>query len=852
MKHNSWMRIACFMLALCLTLALVPFTAAAAEEEEERQGVVDFVLLIDCSQTMAENDPDDLVKEACELFVRLLPVEDARLSIIAFGYEGSAYKYTSFDVNKNKYYNDEAYVHIVSQMEGNLNVKRRDEISNAITAVGKNKGTLTPIGAALAAGVDTLLSSNSTDGQACIVLMTDGDRTSGELGEDNRLTSEALAQAAAHEWPIYCIELDYNDSNEKAGSSARKLLNTIVTESGAGADGRKKVSNPDEVSKAFMEITNAFWGGNDIVSELVLGADGEIAQDITVEPFTSELNIAISGGIDQVQLQSTNAGVDKSFSKTEMVGEEGSVGNIIVTKEGGITCIKLICPKSGQWTITVKGDPNAEIDWYVGSVMEMNLDMTTAASREGILTKNDYITVNSYFTYHGVDIRDEPAYANLPAKLVVKNLDTGKVLTETMVADKDGYSYTLNMQDAPGSGRLQISVVIEHGMFRSGSVSSTSRVYELENLLAYLNNPNETLTLNSYVNNLFDTIDLNNVVTNPDGDELSYQFNCVSDRNTAFAFEPDDNGYVTIPTGMIPGTYDMELVVWEEGMTQDQYLRQPVRLVVEDRAITALPIPDQSLLAEPVNFLFVQQDATKEYANLELDSYFTDPDGVELTYGDVTCDTTGLVSAAIQNGVLNIQALEAGETVITFSVYDGVSTKTAQVNVKVTDGPKLALVTYGPAVLAVVGGILAVLLIAWSVYMKRGVKGQWDVSIYENDLEMFTWQDVSLGKNISGRNKHKLLVCEIVSKVCDMTEGLEHVISKYFSGNGAEKILLDCVYLGKGCVLTGLPANGDNGVVVRVNNSTVTKKEKFNRSGSVISVEITDGMDQLRVDLKLH
>lgn len=860
MKHNRWLKSTCLLLALCLLLTLLPVSAVAAEETEEKQDVVDFVLLIDCSQTMTSNDPDDLVKEACELFVRLLPIEDARLSIIAFGYEGNAYTYANFDVNQNRWYTDESFVHVVSEMEGNLSVKRRDEISNAIVNVGKNKGTLTPIGAALAAGVDTLLESDSVDGQACIVLMTDGDRTSGELGEDDRLTNESLGIAASHEWPIYAIELDYHGNNEASGSKARALLNKIVEESGAGADGRKKVSNPDEVSKAFMDIVNTFWEGKGNVEELNLGGEGVLTKNIEVAPFTSELNIAIAGGnISEIRLQSENAGVDRVFTKSEMVGEEGAMGNMIVTKNDNNTCIKVICPKSGTWTVTVKGNTNASVDWFDNNQMEMNLAMSSKASKDGELTKQDYITVSACFNYRGVEIRGEEAYTTLPAKLVVKNLDTGKSKTFDMNADKDGFSYQLNMSEAPGSGHLSLSVEIQHGMFRSGIVRSSSDEYTVVNL------PHEvimeTVELHSYVNgnaengNGFPVVDLlKDVVVNPDGDELTYEISCVSDRNnTFFNVQPDENGYMQFPSGMVPGVYELEMVIHEEGLTSDQYGVVKFILTVEDREIEATPIPAvDDMLAKPVNILFIRQDATRENKNVELNSYFSDPDGVALTYGNVECDVPGLVDASVENGVLKIHALEEGECTVTFTVNDGVSTITGQVQVEITDGPKLAWLTYGPMVAAVLGVILAIALIAWSVYANRGVKGQWDVSLYENDMELFTWQDVALGKNIRGRNKHRLLVYEVVSRVCDMAEGMEHITGKYFSGNGAEKILLDAVFFGKGCVLTGLPTDPEGGVVVRVNNSTVTRKENFNRSGSTISVEVTDGMDQLRVELKLH
>ena len=856
MRKNRWLKSTCLLLVLCLLMTLLPFSAMAAEEKEEKQDVVDFVLLIDCSQTMTSNDPDDLVKKACELFVRLLPIEDARLSVIAFGYEGDAYTYTNFEVNKNRWYTDEAFVHVVSEMEGNLSVKRRDEISKAIANVGKNKGTLTPIGAALAAGVDTLLESGSEVGQACIVLMTDGDRTSGELGEDDRLTNESLGIAASHEWPIYAIELDYHGNNEASGSKARALLNKIVEESGAGAEGRKKVSNPDEVSKAFMDIVNTFWGGNGVIEDMILDPDGQKTRTIDVAPLTSELNISISGtSIREVRVQSQNAGVDRTFTKSEQVGEEGTMGNMIVTMDGYNTCIKLVCPKSGSWTITVKGDPNAEIDWYSGSQMEMNLDMTAAASKSGVLTKNDYINVSSCFNYHGVEIRDEVAYMDLPAKLVVRNLDTGKQATFPMIADKDGFSYQLKMSEAPGSGRLSLSVEIEHGMFRSGGVRSGSAEYELENLFISLLNPGKVIELKSYVNgdnvegNSFPAVDLlNDVVVNPDGDPITFVMSCVSDRNnTFFNVQPDENGYLQFPSGMVPGVYEMELVMSEEGMTQDQYLVQKFTLTVEDREIETTPIPaPDTMLAKPVNFLFIRQDVSREYVNIELDGYFSDPDGVELTYGNVECDVPGLADATVENGVLKIRALEEGEVTVTFTVNDGISTITGQVSVEIEDGWAVYIrenwIYYAMILAAVVLAVLAFLFVRGSTR----VKGKWNVQMSLRGDEICIEDAVALGgMPVAKKAKHKAFKLKDLLNNCSayFTDPIAagDWIVEYLKDDMVGDLKMKGVFAGNGFELLNIPASSD--VKVQVGGKDVAPKTKKVRvsSGTVrIAVTVMD------------
>ena len=76
-------RISCLLLALCL-LASVVMPAQAAEEKT----VVDFVLVLDCSNTMNRYDPEHLAATACKMFIDMIPIQDARVSVITFGYTG--------------------------------------------------------------------------------------------------------------------------------------------------------------------------------------------------------------------------------------------------------------------------------------------------------------------------------------------------------------------------------------------------------------------------------------------------------------------------------------------------------------------------------------------------------------------------------------------------------------------------------------------------------------------------------------------------------------------------------------------------------------------------------------------
>ena len=158
MKRNKWTKIASLILAVCLLMTLIP--AAYAAEEVSENETVDFVLLIDYSNTMDANDREGLAVEACKMFLDLIPVEDARVSIIAFGYEGKEpFEYANYTVSKGR---DHFYVHEISKMEGQLASDKKDTIKVSLDNLSGSDGQKTTIGAALAAGMDTLMRNNAT------------------------------------------------------------------------------------------------------------------------------------------------------------------------------------------------------------------------------------------------------------------------------------------------------------------------------------------------------------------------------------------------------------------------------------------------------------------------------------------------------------------------------------------------------------------------------------------------------------------------------------------------------------------------------------------------------------------
>lgn len=826
MRQTKWTRIAGFLLALCLVLSLIPAAAFAAEEEQTGE-TIDFVLVVDCSNTMDENDPDELARDACKMFVDLIPIEDARVSVIAFGYEGSdAYQYHSFEVKKGR---DANFVHEISKLEGQLSIEKKEQVKRAIDALGDVDGQLTPIGAALAAGMDVLLNNGATDGNACVILMTDGETTSTELAQNAEFMEQVPGIAKSHDWPVYCIEMDYWDNNEIAGSSARKLLNQIVTESGAGADGRMKVSSPAEVAEAFMKIFASVWGSQSKVIPQVLDENGVVELEFEIPKLASEATIAISSSaVDYVELINEAQGYNRKFD------DDVEEKNLIVTVEDSYISLKMICPTAGTWKVRAYGDPNAEIVWYEGIQMEMNLAMVAnPSSTAEVLTKNDYINVEAKYTYNGNEVGNDDIYETTvdAAQLVVSNAN-GTTRQFDMEATKDGYTLKLPVSEVP-SGQFTVQVLVEHTMFRSGRVvSNVSQTFASQNL-PLEHNESAQVDRTGYVNSQFERIDLAQVFTNPDGDPITYTLSCTSDKSAVFEYTlEEDTDYLTIATGMVPGVYEMEITAADPDMNEP--ISHTFTLTVEDRAIEQTPIEEQELWVDYFEFLFIRQEPTNLTLDIDLNNYFTDPDGVELVYSNVNGDET-FVQVERSGSVLHLVPVGEGETTVTVDVSDGVSTITAQIPVEVVSG--VAVYWKENWIYWAICGavILAVIFFFLFKHKATSVKGKWSIRLKQREVTVsvdgavdFATLPASKKAKKKGKNAFRLKDaindCRIFF---DDERTASDWLDDYSSVKGYDQIELNGVFLGTGFVIQKLPGTED--VKVEIGGHTISGKNGKSR-----------------------
>ena len=91
---KKWIRFCSLLMAAMLLFMAMPLAAAAAADAD---APVDFVLVLDCSASIFQNDTQRLSINAVQSFIDQMPVQNARVGVIGFGYRADhdAYAYSS-------------------------------------------------------------------------------------------------------------------------------------------------------------------------------------------------------------------------------------------------------------------------------------------------------------------------------------------------------------------------------------------------------------------------------------------------------------------------------------------------------------------------------------------------------------------------------------------------------------------------------------------------------------------------------------------------------------------------------------------------------------------------------------
>lgn len=826
---KKWIRFCSFLVAAVLLLTAMPAPAAAVADEN---APVDFVLVLDCSASLFRFDRDRLAINACESFVDQMPVQDARVGVIGFGYSaGSSYQYSPKYSGETKELDmsaDASHVHEIMPISALSTSKDREACKETVVEAANNGYTsasraemsnaalYSPVVPALAAAVDLLEKSGSADDNACVILISDGVSYTKGNSYDHTAVGK---QAREHGWPIYCIELNYATPSAKEVKDAQKLLDEVCAASGDRNVGREYCATPADVFIAFQRIFFDLWKYPEPIPEdwpKELALPGEFPFSVPV--LTSEATVNIFGsGVTSVTL------VDPNGRETTINKDREEDDLIAVVKEGKYYSIKMICPADGQWNCKVDGVGSASVLINSTDLQEMGLAIV-ANSKNGAtkgLAKNDEIHVTSYFAYQGHEIHNHSIYEETCDNAVLRVCHAnGEPREYKMYADAQGYYCDVTLKEFP-CGTVTMQVVLEDGMFRGNKKYSDTVVFEtvsqdVEPI------PPDPITLTAYVNNSFERLDLRERFYNPDGDKVTYGLECTSDRSVVFEFT-EEADYMTIASGMKPGSYQVLLTAKDVDMTEPAV--HNLILNVEDRTPIVKKIPPVELWVE--HLFFQKQD--KATAVVDLSEYIYDPDGVEMTFTAKT-ESGDIASVSQEGSLLTFVPGQKGNTVVTVTGYDGVSYVDAEIKVSVVSA-KAAFWRDNWVTFAIAAALL-VLLILILIFISKNtrVKGVWTITFVENNGVPVTASNVKISTMNIGRKKVFLLKDLLNALTSRLDSDVMASLPKYFgTQKPAAQIQLKGVLFGKGFVVQKIPKDE----TVRVLYGGVPKQGKVQVRGTV-------------------
>jgi len=830
------------VLAVVICFSLL-FTAAFATEIAETTGdmsesivpegnaTVDFILVLDCSGSLRQTDPHYLCSTACKMFLDMVPLENARIGILAFGYGGGeAYTLTGRTIENPL---DMKKVHLISDLEEASAFLAKQEVKSSVDTAVRSAGDKTPIGTAAMAAIDLLETNKSADGNACVILLTDG----GVTADQSYITDEKNAYSAAeiaksHQWPIYTMQL--NDGKRNGDKAEETVFMKAIAEKSGAEDGHCHLTDftegNTEVASAFLNIFNRFmFGGTGNVDNKIADAAGMVESTVEIPNLTSESTIVVSGkSLAKVEIRDTAGNVREITSDVE---DKNIVASVV---PGSYICTKLICPTPGTWTIRAYGDPNASISMYDCSMKDFDMVLNADISDPNkVFSKSEAVSFSAYFAYHGIEVLTNDYYSQKQPKLVATSVSTGRKFEFPMESTDNGYNITLPLSQI-SAGEFKIEARLDDGMFRNGSKYSNAVKIVTENLPISISNAKMS-NLKGNVNGQFEAIDLHKHVNNPDGDQLYVSMVCTSDRSKTFTTSVDEKGYLTIDCGTQEGTFDVQLSVKDIDMVE--YLElDPFTVEVENRKFSFSGVPTVELWIDSYGF----QKDTKPSATINLMEYYNDPDGMMPTFGDLVSAESGTIFDCTQNGtVLELMPLAKGDGEITFTVSDGLTTTEETIKVKVVSGKTIFHEQIGIYVIIAAAIIFVIAIILVIISKNTRVKGVWMMTLQDDWGTGAKWRDplditmLKLGK------KKKFTLGELfnATNTIGLFDGEQtdpdvlSAVSSVLLGGEAKEIILRGVVSGKGCQLQNVP--NTTLITVTCNGQPVEKKIRM-RSGATL------------------
>ncbi len=767
-------------------LPAVPVSAAPGGKEDE--STVDFVLLLDCSGTMRVNDPKGWTATAARNFVDLIGVENARLSVIAFGekYNDHVSEYGSQDPNSvNR-------VTVSYELQDVTDAASKTAAKKAIDGAIKGEGvtskdeSMTPIGYALQEAVRVLKEGGSRKDQAAIILLSDGqvdgqtDFVNKGSDLDYKSIDTACDSAADQNWPVYAMELNFKNENKKGTSGYPAIAYHQMRENIPNRTGTEpiEVTSVEKANAALQEIYARFFNSTVDTGTLKNGEEAELE----IEEMTAEYTITLSGDIsklDSIKLVSPD---QKTEEYQVAAGDKESLDRRITFDENSAV-LKLIMPEEGTWTLTTSGSGDVKLDYLAVSLREMNLNLT--ASDDGSdaqMAKGATVEFTAQFVYNDIVYESESFFNKYPAKLYVN----GKEVAD-MTATSTGYTGSYTFTDV---GSYDIYAQVDSSFFREGSRKSGVYKYNIDHLPTTVKNPDQDVVISAAVHETADAVDLNDYFENKTADSLN--FTVEKNTHDDFSFDVSKDGTLTLTAGDTSSAY-VFTVTADDG-TGETGAELPITFDITNSLVGLA----SGVKAQETVILSVGEEKTLLWSD-----YFVDPDGTvpevrviddNMSRGKEEKEQTkqSIRWTNTEEG-LNLAADESGSLELTVVAVDGNDSNAGYV-ISMTVLSQTALqALFGRYKVPIILLLLVVIILVVYLILNvtgRKIYGTWDIEVSDGNLPQ---DDVVLG-NLRSAKGSKASLNRVLNDLGYQTgfPNVEFVMGSRFNKKVSLKGLKNC------------------------------------------------------------
>lgn len=355
------------LLALLLILGTVPCALAEAPRS------VDVIMILDCSGSMKDNDPNKLMGKAAMNFIDMCDVSGTRVALIPFNV-GDKQKDNIRDFQD------------VSRLS----------VRNALRTVLLNLpyGSNTDAGMAFQEAQEFYDGRDNTNNQAIILFFSDGRIVLGK-GVDTQPSEKKVADAVAYfkneGVPIYCIGLEGNGEFDKA------WLDHIAQETGTGGARVVTANNTDTLYETFSEIMADYLGTVPLAIPDTLSVDDDTRMVNIVIPNQSILEANVNLSIIHPELNSgfVNVVLRKPDGTVVVPRTSGTPqrGDVVIGDNHAYYNVKLIRPEIGTWVLEYDSTQYEQ----VGAQMITNYDIGVRFQPIGTPRKNQPLTLRAEF-----------------------------------------------------------------------------------------------------------------------------------------------------------------------------------------------------------------------------------------------------------------------------------------------------------------------------------------------------------------------------------------------------------------------------------------------------------------------